>query len=217
MPFVPHRRVTFRGVFGTLAAPYEQWSFRLNTSDAGDPGQDLAAIAAGAAGIFQQDVAQLGGLRTVIREYCRLTEVKVADIGADGKYVREPGIALVDIAGSSTAGSVHAPQVAVAVSLVTDRRGASGRGRFYIPAPAVDVEPLSGRMSIAAAQNIAAVAGRFVDDISRLPGLGVVAVQSNKGLTSGVEGVRVGRVLDTIRSRRTSIAEDYGATVVTTQ
>lgn len=211
MPFVPHRRLTFRGVFGTLANPYEEWTFRLNDVGIAGASDDLAAIAQVASQRFSETAAQTGGIRSIIRTHAVLTEVKCADIGADGKYTRDPGLAFVNIAGQSTGGAVQAPQVALAVSLVTARRGPSGRGRFYLPAPAFAVVPETGRISIPDADEASAKAAAFVKDLGNIPGMGKMAVTSSKGFSSVVTAVRVGRVMDTIRSRRTSIAEDYAA------
>jgi hypothetical protein len=57
----------------------------------------------------------------------------------------------------------------------------------------------------------------FLNALGNEPGIDVLGltpvVASTKGYNSIVTGVRVGRVLDTIRSRRASLPENYGATV----
>lgn len=107
------------------------------------------------------------------------------------------------------------PQVALAISLVTDRRGASGRGRFFIPAPLTTVNSTSGQMGTPQQENVVGNAKILIDALNNAPNLDVngprfrVVVASSKGFLSPVTAVRVGKALDTIRSRRRSIPEAY--------
>jgi hypothetical protein len=204
-----HRRLTFSGVFGTLAAPYERWSFRLNLGtdiEGDDPAVLLDAAALG----FQQDIA------SEMKPHVRLTEIKYARIAAGGLYSGAPVLKEVNTPGGATFGPIYPPQVALAVSLVTDRRGPTGRGRIYLPAPPHDVQAADGRTAAALAQQTATLFAGFINRLNGPAGFGDVSIVSTKGYSTKVTGVRVGRVLDTIRSRRTDLPEDYGATVVVT-
>jgi hypothetical protein len=207
MAFPPHRRVSFRGIFGTVAAPYEQWTFRLNFERFNESSPSGAAVTSAAVTAFTNQIAPRA------RAHVRLTEVKFATIGADGKYTEDPFIAAVNVPGTSTAGALSPPQVALAVSLNTPTRGPMGKGRFYIPAPATTIDPNTGLISVVDAQWFADGAAAFLTAMNAIPGLGNVGIASTKGLFSSVNSVRVGRVLDTIRSRRNAISEAYLANV----
>jgi hypothetical protein len=147
----------------------------------------------------------------------RLREVKVARIGTDGKYRGDPKAAAVDVPGGAGAPVLlYPPQISLAVSLATAKRGKSGRGRFYLPCPQTSMGP-DGRIS----QNIqTAVAGSvrtWINDLNNWPGFDggtpKVTIASSLGQNHDVTGVRVGRVLDTVRSRREDLVETYGPVV----
>jgi len=64
---------------------------------------------------------------------------------------------------------------------------------------------------------IRARAATMLSDINNAPGYDsggapTVVVASTKGYNTPVTGVRVGRVMDTIRSRRRQLSESYGPT-----
>jgi hypothetical protein len=158
-----------------------------------------------------------GDSATRINPAAVLEEVKFAAIGADGKYVEDPIIINVqDIAGGDPNGSAHAyvtPQTALAISLVTDRRGPTGKGRFYLPMPVIPLgADFKGQMDI---MNL--ISNRvqvFLQNVNNAPnvddaGSFRVVVASTKGYNTLVTGSRVGRVVDTIRSRRGQLSESY--------
>lgn len=190
------------GVFGGTAAPYERWTFRLNLAP-GEAGADLAALAEAARVAFNQSLIDS------IRPHARLTEIKTASIGVDGKYLTDPVVLGVDVGGNGQVGLDYPSQVALAVSLGTERRGATGRGRFYLPAPAVSLDFSTGQVFAAQCEAVRANAAFFLTQLNTAAGFGNVVVASSKGYLSPVTSVRVGRVLDTIRSRRTDTREDY--------
>jgi hypothetical protein len=160
-----------------------------------------------------------GDSRSTISAFAVLEEVKIAKIGADGKYMEDAR--LIDVADTIGGGFENGattrtlPQTAVAVSLVTGRRGPTGKGRFYIPMPLVGVISTTLLMDPAQAQGIGAAAQDLVNNINNAPGVDFttikVCVSSSKGYNTEVTGVRVGRVVDTIRSRRAQLDETYGA------
>lgn len=148
----------------------------------------------------------------------RYIGMKWAKIGEDGKYVGGGDSITTFLAtplggGSGTGSSVSAfPQICVVVSLTTDRlRGYASRGRFY-SAPTNLPVGSDGRLAVAAAVSLRDRAKTFLDTVNGA-GLGPVTVYSNvgEGLKREVTGVRVGRVVDTMRSRRSSLDEDYQA------
>lgn len=212
MPYAQHLRITASGVFGTGPLGGEQWSWRLNLSDpvaSEDPVDDQDQ-----ADDIAADVAAFHGRAgSWISANARLLEVKCARIGVDGKYLDDPRIVTMDQAGGGGA-LVYPYQVALAVSLGTERRGATGRGRFYLPGPTIPFAVNTGQVSAIPAQEVRDSVVQLVQDINDQPGLDGVAprvvIASSKGYNSDVTTVRVGRVLDTIRSRRTSVDEAYG-------
>lgn len=143
-----------------------------------------------------------------------ITMVKFNLIGPDGRYVSDDETVLQEfdppVSGVGTLGVP--PQIALAISLVTNRaRGRGSRGRFYLPTPSVALES-NGRLSATAAQRNADASLAFINDLNTIVGDGWrvgVASDVGSGVFVPVTAVRVGRVYDTIRSRRRSLAEDY--------
>lgn len=149
-----------------------------------------------------------------ISQWAALDYVKLNQIGTDGRYTSPSDTVEYEypskFAGGSTATNV-APQVALAVTLRTNaRRGRASRGRFYLPMPTATIGS-DGRIAAGSATAIAADVKIMLDSIEEaLPGwdLGVVS-KVGSGAQKAVTHVDVGRTLDTIRSRRTSIPEGY--------
>jgi hypothetical protein len=209
MAFEPHARMTFSGVLGTLALPYERWSVRLNLSNGGTPSTPTLAMATEGAAAWATHMLNTHG------SWCRLTEVKLANIGADGLYTGSPVIAAVDHAGTSGA-APNPPQIAMAVSLGTTLRGPRGRGRFYIPAPAAAVEVNTGLIPTANQTFVQGKVVAFLNALNAISQQGNVVIASSFGFSTPVTTVRVGRALDTIRSRRTSVVEGYSTPTAVT-
>jgi microcompartment protein CcmK/EutM len=110
-------------------------------------------------------------------------------------------------------------QVALAISLRTARAGPGGRGRFYIPVPAGDTVGADGLMSLAEVTGHRDRAKGFLDQVnadSVAAGFGRLVVASGGSITRGVAPalsdvtqVAVGRVFDTIQSRRSVLVEGH--------
>lgn len=210
MPKPAHTRVTYSGVRGTIAAPMETFAFGINiTTDpllAGFTDIQLNGVATaartcitGMAGLFQAD--------TII------TESRVAVVDGLGKVVKRgngsflQGIEAAPVMGAGT--NNYMPlQASLVVSLVTARPGPSGKGRVFLPFPAIT--PSASDKLITGGQ-ATALMDQFRDTIVALNQLtaGVVSVVSSKGYTSAVTGLRVGRAPDTLRSRRRDAKEGY--------
>lgn len=141
-----------------------------------------------------------------------LTMVKFNEIGTNGRYFSTENTVLheFDPGIPGATGNTMPPQVALAITLRTaQRRGRASSGRFYIPhlGGAMDTD---GRISAGEAVQTAAAATTFLNDLNTaLDGIGRVAVASDigTGAINHVTHVEVGRVLDTIRSRRRSLEE----------
>lgn len=218
MPYARHLRVTAIGVMAAPPAgtPWEQFSYRVNLSlppdfVTGDAQMNRFQDMANDVQAFHLNPACRIGQAAILRE------VKVAEIGPLGTYLSNPVSFFMDQPGGGAASIQHAPQVALAVSLGTARRGPTGKGRFYLPLPIFGLNSADGRIAAADAQAVAQAVRDFVANLNNAPGIDGVApkvtVASSKGYNTDVTEVRVGRTLDTIRSRRTSILEAYGVPI----
>ena len=212
--FDSHYRLTLSG---TLMGAAEKFTFGLSLArDAGD-GDASGAVQHNAAqfdDMVQDSVAFFARPASRISSYAVLKEVKLATIGADGKYTTDPFIAGVNQAGGSNPGQVvYPPQIALAVSLVTNRRGPTGKGRFYLPAPYAGIDPTTGLTFPTDVALVRDSVVQWIDALNNEPDIDVVnhgvCVASTKGYNTRVTGVRVGRALDTIRTRRASLLETY--------
>lgn len=113
----------------------------------------------------------------------------------------------------------YPPQIALCISTVAVNRGAAQFGRFYLPGP---TRPFGGdfRISAADAGTYVSLATQFLKDVSDaidvtfpLQAAGVHVSEGPVGSSTGtiqeIDHVRVGRVYDTIQTRRRSLIEDY--------
>lgn len=150
----------------------------------------------------------------------KLTGIKLNRIGTDGKYMdpeTREHVYPTPIAGSG-AGTSPA-QCSVVSTLATARpRGRASKGRMYLP-PCGHMSTLGtdGRLSTANAAACAASTKGFIDRVNShylLMGAVGVASDAGAGAFEHVTEVRVGRVVDTVRSRRASLLEDYQSVAV---
>lgn len=158
---------------------------------------------------FNNTLTSLAGIGII--QACTLTSVKLNRIGTDGKYVDAE--AKEHVFSTPIAGSVNVtppPQLTVATTLRgTNERARAGRGRMYFPPSGLCVSVQSdGRLTGAdalsyAKGSLALLSG--LNDVYLSAGVGAVAGIASKqgtGAFQGVAQVSVGRVVDTIRSRR---------------
>jgi hypothetical protein len=213
MVFANHLRLSVSGVFsgGAGDPAYEAWAWRLNLSDPPAGGGNFSLDA------FQDLRADVIAFHTNaasrIGDNAKITQVKLARIGPDGKYNGDPffddGLFVPGAAG----GNNHPPQVALACSMQTARRGPSGRGRIFLPAPQIAVLAGTGLGDAAVILGVRDAFATLITNINNKAGIDAnasqVVVASSKGYNTDVTTVRVGRALDTIRSRRTSLDEKY--------
>jgi hypothetical protein len=207
-----HTRLTFEGHVGpSSSAVTERWSFSLHAVDdaaiVGATEVTLNALANSAA------VAYDANIQPNMPNNCHFTRCKVASIGADGLYrTRADGSYIAgEWEGTSTGGQAASSmplQVALCVSLVTPRSGPTGKGRFFLPWPAVSLDAGDRKIPTAQLQPIVDDCAAFLGALNDLAGINV-AVVSSKGYSSDVTALRIGRVPDTLRSRREDVAEGY--------
>lgn len=145
----------------------------------------------------------------------KIQRIKLNEIGPAGKYV-SPQTVEHDYAGSPFAGTgavSNPPQIALAVTLRTAvDRGRASSGRFFIPSPLAGVLA-DGTLAPAFASTVLGHVNTFLGSMhTALPGYRVcVASNVGTGTIREVDHVEVGRVLDTIRSRRAKLPEAYVA------
>jgi hypothetical protein len=143
----------------------------------------------------------------------RLMWVKAALVdAAEGHYVfpGAPGLYTYPspVAGTSST-YAPCPQQTLAVTTLTPvARGRASKGRFYLPPGCWQVQT-DGRITAAEADSIETAVRTWLLAINATTQVGDVAVFSKlgNGTTNLINAVGVGRVLDTMRSRRRSLAE----------
>jgi hypothetical protein len=181
----------------------------------GMPPVDDATIAAVAAKItpwFGQSFSTpAAGFHTI----SRLTSIKLNRIGTDGHYVDNDAKEYIypsPIVGNQANNPV--PQLATVVTLGTAlERGRGSKGRVYLlPNLGQNSLGTDGRISQAQATQVATAFRQLVRDINSTYALiGRVGVASNAGAGrfEHVTRIGVGRVVDTMRSRRSALVEDH--------
>lgn len=225
MPYSPHYRVRVSGVFAAdTDNPYEIWSWGFQYGSS-------ATVVPNPVPPIDNDVFDtLLGLITDLHESpsakiateAKLTEVKVSAIDPDGHVVvngngafrqRVVQFSPEDHQGGG-GGIVHPPQVALCASLQTVRAGRHSRGRFYLPAPVIPVTS-SGVISQANRDTVAGRLGVFLNAVNAIDDTAnAVIVAGSDGISSAVNILRLGLVLDTQRRRRNALAENYVLTAV---
>lgn len=146
--------------------------------------------------------------------------IKFNLIGPNGRYTEDATVRY-DFSGTLPKGAqatTPPPQIALAHTLRTDaERGRAARGRFYAPLPGRNLAS-SGMLGTSDQQAYVTAATEFLNDLNYAMstyvtdgGVPRVAVMSDigSGVMRPVKNVAVGRVLDTIRSRRSSLTENY--------
>jgi hypothetical protein len=157
-------------------------------------------------------LADYWGTSGLVSNRAEITLVKLNEIGTDGRYTRpftvqdEPPTQIIG-------NTVHspAPQTALAVSLTTPiKRGRAHAGRYYLPIPGTTVQA-DGRLLASQVLEFARQSAQFVNACNDALDPYRCAVVSDVGVGTWqpVTGVRVGRVLDTIRSRRNKFLEEH--------
>jgi hypothetical protein len=169
---------------------------------------------------------------TTISPSAVIQQVKLALVGPDPanpnrRVYLEPPKVFGGVTTPATAGnSAILPQNALAISLRTGGLNKI-KGRFFIPMPVVSVSPSDGwRMPAATAETIRNNCVNMLQNIAALPFGGVqgdldpvivsgpTPTNPNRGFLTVVNGVRVGRLVDTIQSRRRQLLEVYTDTSV---
>lgn len=213
MAYAPHIRCQASGVFlGTT----EQWSFTVNMAGI-DPGVLSSLLLSPNDTVWEDladDFASFVSSAPMINNKTQLRSVKFASIAPDGKYAASPIIKERIVVGGGGANFTFPTQIALAATLKTGSPLGKVKGRFYIPGY-TGFLGLDARITLADATTARDLVDTFLTNLGNQPGVDVLdlrpVVASTKGQNWPVTGVSVGRVLDTIRSRRSSLVEAYTA------
>lgn len=215
--YAPHTRMVLSGTLGALGGSPERFTTSLSLDGFGDA--FFTSQAARQQDMVADAKAFWADPRNGIASRAKLDLVKFASIGVDGRYTRDPLIFEFAGVGGTAIGVDHPFQCSFAVTLESARRGPSGKGRMFLPLPVFSIDG-GGLISGANALDVATSVAAFLNNIQNSPGFdgsgASVVIASSKGFLSPVIGVRAGRVVDTIRSRRTSLVEAYSAPVAVT-
>jgi hypothetical protein len=223
MAYLQHFRVTVSGILGTTTTPVETWStgFALIPETNADAIVSLPPIAEWNTAV-SAFTTWFTGTTSRITQAATATEARCAWVGVNGRVNKgEDGAFLqyktpLNAVGPVTIStSSHPFQIANVVSLRTPRADAGGRGRMYLPAPGLPVD-IYGQISTAdrdaVANGVAAMLTSFGNAFASLrPGVASQGsvLQGRGPSLAPVTSVRMGRVLDTVRSRRKNVAEAY--------
>lgn len=222
----PFYRVTAEGILNQT----EAFSFGFNIIRWPGSAQELPAVSEALANNIGNIVADWFGGQTPqtpgITDRARLEVVKVNRIGVDGHYQdpesREFAVVPPRPGQSAATTTKVPPQNALVVSLIgTDNpRALAGKGRFYLP-PVQGMGEVGpgGLLNAMDVTRVADAAEKLIEDINGLFGA-IGARYAGVGNTSPggsgrpgreqiVSSIRVGNVVDTIRSRRRSLVETY--------
>lgn len=98
-------------------------------------------------------------------------------------------------------------EVSCCVTLQTETRGASGRGRFYFPPFATSAAGPGGMFATGAAESVGEGFGIYVDAVKTNSDYLPIVVSSRKMQLHEVTSINVGHVPDSQRRRRRNLAE----------
>lgn len=195
-----------RLVWGGRLFTNESWSCSLHVNSV--PGLNLAASN------FQTAfVAWMGRGTSRVTTAASLDFIKFNTINpVTGRYTLPYSNELVSqnlAAGLAVA--THG-QLALAVSTTTAlARGRGHAGRFYSPAGVFTVDGTTGQINATEATGVLNSALTLCRDVNTILGAGSSLVVFSKigQSVQPITGIRIGRVMDTMRSRRRSLNEDY--------
>lgn len=212
-------------VWGGSLPGSETWScsLRMAETEAGGfadtndtAGWDMNALLAHYSTIIK---AMHADAAAKISSSAKLNFVKFNRLDVNGHYIDNVSHidSFTNISGGGS-GYAFPNQVCLAVTLTTNiSRGPASKGRFYLPMPQVGSDATTGLVSVADVNTIKTRMKTFIEALSDVPGLdtfnspGVCVMSRKLGApdTHRVNGIRIGRVLDTQRRRRRNLPESY--------
>lgn len=221
MAYVGHTKVTFGGGLGNATPAAEEWSCSFRIGDPSGSPTVANPTTTTETAIVNALKNFIGGSSAALSSSVTMSWVKFSLMDATGHVVVDPATGgfvqeLFPISPVTTgwgATAQHPFQIAQVVSLISARHGAMGKGRMYVPLPGSTVDA-NGLVSTTNRDSMVAAAQTLFNSVNTaLTTQGTAArviVASSKGFNSKVLSVRVGRVLDTHRTRRSRLPESYG-------
>lgn len=217
MPVPTHFRMTVRGIF---VGSEETWSNVFHFQRAVDNAEDADLDKVDESGVDSAVATFYGS--GFVSPLVEVSDWRFYEIGTNGKMQGNAPKLREYVTNELRGGAGTTPyplQVALCISTIAEDRGAAQFGRFYLPGP---TRPIDGsfRLSVADAGTYVQLATQFLKDVSDSIDLPLTAsaaavhvstgpVGSSTGTLQNIQKVRVGRVYDTIQSRRRSLEEDY--------
>lgn len=200
--------------------PLEQFSFGIRFLNSGATTLGDLDTDAVFEDIVDSVMTQFRRTDTGINDAAKLGSIKWNRIGTDGRYVNDETRVryVTNTAGNHTPKYYLPPQCSLAVTLRTGKtRGLAHSGRFYLPMPSFTLDPNDFLIPRAQALAVAASWGSWLDGLQVNNLIGAKAVVMSKGRNNGagagvtneVTAVEVGCVIDTMRSRRGKLPENY--------
>jgi len=183
----------------------EEWSCRLNITSAGTLPDSTAADA-----MLPDLVTALrnwvSGEHAALSDSVSLSWVKFNEVNAAGHYVDPDNSRTAEVSpvASGYGSALLPPQVAVVVSLRTAHtRGKAHAGRMFTPA--LGASAATGYCTLGT--TIAQAATELLNAINTVVTPAGVSIISATGQANHVTNVAVGRIFDTMRTRRKSLSE----------
>jgi hypothetical protein len=145
-----------------------------------------------------------------------LDDVTFANIGADGKQIGDT-VRIAKSAQGNFNGALHPAQVSARISLGDGQRGRSHRGGWYMPYTGWALST-NGNSQQSDAANLLTSTLALIRGVNGVFGAAgtvspSVVIAGQAGLMP-VSVVRVGNILDTIRTRRNGLTETYSTGAV---
>lgn len=195
-------------LIGTLY-DVEDFSFSLNfiSDDSATPAPPTVP-----SGVINACTTYFANNAAPISQNAKLQVIKLNLIGVDGRYTADETVQhelIPPVPGGSS--SNVAPQLALAVSTATAvTRGRASKGRWYLPIPGAPIEP-TGVLSTPYQSSALSAATQFVQacNTALAPWHAGVVSDAGTGAQRTITHLRVGRVMDTMRSRRDKFEESY--------
>lgn len=223
MPTFPeHYLLAFGGHIGPDATTVnEEWQNTLRfTSDSPVPSVDADATYQAILGdVWTDTAAWFTTADNNFSDQVWLSWVKFNKIATTGKYANPTTYEAqhTPVRGTSSTGMLP-PQNSLVLSFTTAvNRGRASKGRIFLPPMTTNVVDFDGRIKPLFQTPMLTAAKTWLTNLNNWPGIdGVTGINLQAAIVSSVDGshrpitgLRLGRVIDTHRSRRRSMVEDY--------
>lgn len=183
----------------------EIWNFGMDADSTRTVAETATALAAAVTEAWSGAGTPAGALNTLYSPDVTVTEAQAAEILIASGKQQAKSVAALSLPGVSTDEPLP-PQVALVVSKITNVANRTGRGRFYLPAMAVNAVE-DGKLSVAARDLVMNAVQRM---ITSLKGAQITPMLWAQGALTGTPITQWGidTVFDTQRRRRNQLVGD---------